>query len=219
MKNLATLKRMNSAIFEARNAYRKAVAGNLMETGELRVKGDDDNEESGYPEGKLLSVPDKHGYMVDCVYDAIKASEKGIEVHICYFDDCEEDCWQWASDLGFDDLDAIIDGIQWPEEVKKGEAEPENLVYVVHEYCIDDYETRWQDYNAYTYRENALAKLRDVKEQDMMPIVEEEGFEVHRDEPTHFEAGREGDYSRGCVCVKVVTTPLLDGKIMRKESA
>ena len=91
----------------------------------------------------------------------------------------------------------------------------QNLIYIVHEYCIDDYEYRWQDYNTYTSKENALAKLRDVKEQDMMPIVEEESFEIHRDDPTHFEAGYEGEYSRGCVCVKIVTTVLMDGTIKK----
>lgn len=90
-----------------------------------------------------------------------------------------------------------------------------NLIYIVHEYCIHDYEYRWQDYHAYTSEENALAKLRDIKEQDMMPIVEEENFEIDTDTPTHFEAGYKENYSRGCVCVKVITTPLLDGKIKK----
>lgn len=86
-------------------------------------------------------------------------------------------------------------------------------IYIVHELCIDNYETRWQDYHAYTNEANAKAKLRDIKEQDMVPIVEEENFEIRRDDPTHFEGGYKGDYSRGCVCVKIVTTPLEDGII------
>ena len=94
-----------------------------------------------------------------------------------------------------------------------------DLVYIVHELCIDDYETRWQDYHVYTKEENALKMFKSIKEHDMLPIVEDEGFEIHCDGPTHFEAGYEGEYSRGCVCVKIVTTPLLDGKIMRRKKS
>ena len=90
-----------------------------------------------------------------------------------------------------------------------------NLLYIVHELCIGDYETRWQDYHVYANEENALKRLRDIKEQDMLPIVEEESFVIDTDTPTHFEAGYEGEYSRGCVCVKVITTPLLDGQIKK----
>lgn len=86
-------------------------------------------------------------------------------------------------------------------------------IHIVHELCINDYETRWQDYHTFTNYGNALKKLRAIKEQDMMPIVAAENYEIHRDVPTHFEAGYEGDYSRGCVCVKIVTTPLLDGNL------
>ena len=85
-----------------------------------------------------------------------------------------------------------------------------NLLYIVHEYAIDDYEDRWNDYHIFYHKENAIKKLQDIKEQDMMPIVDEEGYEIHCDNETHFEAGIEGEYSRGCVCVKIITTPILD---------
>ena len=126
MKNLATLKNMNGAIWQAKNAYLKAVADNLKETGELKVISEDYDEDLGYPEGILLSIPNKHFYMVDCVFNYIKASEKGaIEVHICYFDDHEEEGWMQANELSFNDLDAIIDAIQWPDTITNGEAETE----------------------------------------------------------------------------------------------
>ena len=83
-------------------------------------------------------------------------------------------------------------------------------VFIVHEFCIDDYETRWQDYHVFHHESNALSKLKDIKEQDMMPIVDEEGYDIHCDRPRHFEAGIEGDFTKGCVCVRVIETPLLD---------
>lgn len=113
---------MNSEILKARNAYREAIAENLKETGELKLLADDYDEDLGYPEGVLLSVPDKHFNLVDCVYNAIKVTEKGgIEVHICYFDDQEEEGWQSANDLSFDDFDILADAIQWPENITNGE--------------------------------------------------------------------------------------------------
>lgn len=126
MKNLATLKNMNGAIWQAKNAYLKAVADNLKETGDLRVKSEDYDEDLGYPEGILLSIPDRHFDLVDCVFNAIKVTDKGaIEVHICYFDDQEEEGWMQANELSFNDLDAIIDAIQWPDTITDGEAEKE----------------------------------------------------------------------------------------------
>ena len=84
-------------------------------------------------------------------------------------------------------------------------------IYVVQEYRIHDYETIWHDTHAYRFESNALKKLQEIKEQDMMPIVEEESFEVHCDTPRHFEAGRVEDcYSKDSVCVKITETVVED---------
>ena len=86
-------------------------------------------------------------------------------------------------------------------------------VYIVHELCIDDYETRWQDYHVFHHESNALNRLKDIKEQDMMPIVEEYGFEISCDTPRHFEAGYDGEYSRGMVFARVIETEVEDYSI------
>ena len=83
-------------------------------------------------------------------------------------------------------------------------------IYVVQEYRIYDYETIWHDTHAYRFENNALKKLQDVKNQDMMPIVDEEGFEISSDTPRRFEAGREGDYWNQSVCVKITETVIED---------
>ena len=87
------------------------------------------------------------------------------------------------------------------------------ILYIVQEYCIQDWEIRWRDYHVYYHEHNALEKLRCIKEQDMMPIVDEENYNVHWDSPRHFEAGREGDFAKAMVCVRVIETPLLDYEI------
>lgn len=83
-------------------------------------------------------------------------------------------------------------------------------VFIVHEFRIDDYETRWQYYHVFHFEQNALNKLKEIKEQDMMPIVDDEGFEISCDSPRHFEAGYEGDYSRGMVFVRVIEETMSD---------
>lgn len=89
----------------------------------------------------------------------------------------------------------------------------EMKVYVVNEYQIRDYETVYQDTNVYYHKDNALRKLQDVKEQDFMPVIEDENFEISCDTPTHFEAGHEGEYSRGCVNIEIVETCIMDYSI------
>jgi hypothetical protein len=88
-------------------------------------------------------------------------------------------------------------------------------VYVVSAYRIDDYENVYDETRVYKFKSNALQKLQDIKNQDFMPIVEDEGFEIHCDNSTHFEAGYEGDYSRGCVCVKIVETNIEDAEVCK----
>lgn len=86
-------------------------------------------------------------------------------------------------------------------------------VYVVNETQIRDYETVYQNTTVFYHKDNALKKLQDVKEQDFMPVVEDEGFEISSDTPTHFEAGHEGEYSRGCVNIEIVETRIMDYSI------
>lgn len=83
------------------------------------------------------------------------------------------------------------------------------IYYMVHECEIHDYEER-HDYNLYKHRENAIKKLKDLRDQDHMPVVDEENYEIHCDTPTRFEAGFEGDFSRRSVCIKVVLMPVMD---------
>ena len=83
-------------------------------------------------------------------------------------------------------------------------------IYVVQEYRIHDYETIWHDTHAYRFESNALKKLQDVKNQDMMPIVDEESFDIDCDTERCFEAGLEGCYSKDSVCVKITETVIED---------
>jgi len=83
------------------------------------------------------------------------------------------------------------------------------MYYMVHEREIRNYEER-HDYILYKYEANAMKKLKDLKEQDHMPVVDEENYEIRHDTPTHFEAGFKGNYDRGSVCIKVVPMPVMD---------
>lgn len=119
---------MDQAIFKAMSDYLKSVAENLTETGELNILPCDYDEELGYPEGILLSVPNNNFDLVDCVYDKIKVNEQGrIELHICYFGDGADDSWQPISDLSFTDASIVIDAIKWPEQVASGEQEEKRV--------------------------------------------------------------------------------------------
>ena len=89
-------------------------------------------------------------------------------------------------------------------------------VFIVYEKCVQGYETRWEDYHVYCRATNALKKIQDVKTQDMMPIVEEENYEIRHDEPTRFEARSRYDGEKGYVCVKCVTALLEDGIVEHK---
>lgn len=84
------------------------------------------------------------------------------------------------------------------------------IVYVLNEKCIRNYEVQWHDTNVYHYRENALNKLKDIKEQNMMPIVEEESYKVFTDTSTKFEAGADGNKNRAYMCVEIIKTAILD---------
>ena len=83
-------------------------------------------------------------------------------------------------------------------------------IYIVQEYAIHNYEKRWNDTHAFVHRENALAKLRDIKNQDMMPIVEEESLKITKDTETEFLAGREGNFSKESVSVRIIETVIGD---------
>ena len=60
--------------------------------------------------------------------------------------------------------------------------------YMVHECEIRNYEER-HDYYLYKYEANAMKKLKDMRDQDHMPVVDEENYEIRHNTPTHFEAG------------------------------
>ena len=83
-----------------------------------------------------------------------------------------------------------------------------DLLYIVHEKCVHNYETRWEDYHAYSNKEIAAGKMEEIKSQDMMPIVEEENYEITCDEPNRFEARNKYSGEKGFVLVKIITTPL-----------
>ena len=83
-------------------------------------------------------------------------------------------------------------------------------IYIVHEVIIDDYETTANNFYPYVFRGNALNQLKSIKEQDLMPIVNDYGYEISIDDETYFEAGREGEYSRRSVCVQIIETEILD---------
>jgi hypothetical protein len=84
------------------------------------------------------------------------------------------------------------------------------IIYIVHSYYIDDYETYGEQYQAYVHKENAFKRLQDIKEQDFMPIVDDRDYDIERNSETIFEAGYDGEYSRGCVHVSITKTELLD---------
>ena len=83
------------------------------------------------------------------------------------------------------------------------------IYYMVIEREVRNYEER-HDYNLYKHQANAIKKLEDLKEQDHMPIVDEENYEIRHDTPTHFEAGFKGNYDRGSIYLKVVPMPVMD---------
>ena len=119
MKSLAIINSLESGSFTA------AVVENLKEVGkELTIIGDDDNEELGYPEGLLMSMQNKHGIMVDCVYDRIKIENDKVMLHQAYWDDGENDYWQHSEDIGTDNLLTIYSAIDWENYIPKGEDEP-----------------------------------------------------------------------------------------------
>ena len=86
-------------------------------------------------------------------------------------------------------------------------------LYIVKEECVQNYEVRWKDYHIYYHESNALKKLQDIKEQDMLPIVDEENYVVQCDRPRHYEAGRDNFFDKSRVCVRIIETPLEDFEI------
>ena len=124
MKDLAIINSLESGIWTAKRAFTAAVVENLKEIGKvLTIVGDGDNEELGYPEGLLMSMQNKHGIMVDCVYDLIKMDGDKVMLHQSYWDDGEDDYWQHSEDIGTDDLLTIYSAIDWEDFIPKGESE------------------------------------------------------------------------------------------------
>ena len=129
MKTLAELKSLNHETTNARRTYLNAVVETLKEVGkELPVVDSDYDPDMGYPEGLLLAVPNKHGNLVDCVYDRIKVENDAVKVHIAYWDDGTEDSWQYAGDIPYNDLLDIYSSIDWGRSIKKGTAGEEKVM-------------------------------------------------------------------------------------------
>lgn len=193
---------MNGAIWQAKNAYLKAVADNLKETGELRVISGDYDEDLGYPEGILLSIPDRHFNLVDCVFNAIKVTDKGaIEVHICYFDDQEEEGWMQANELSFNEMDAIIAAIQWPDTITDGEAEEYEDIYIYFEELLYDYELISRHIAIYKTLEQ-VQKVFDEAVAKERAQAEENGWEIGTDHNKCFEAYPEGSWGTSHVTIE-----------------
>jgi len=83
-------------------------------------------------------------------------------------------------------------------------------IYIVQSQRISDYETLNDTTDVYVHKSNALKKLQDIKNQDFMPIVKEEGFAIVTDDDYHFEAGRRGLSSQDRVSVTITETNVLD---------
>ena len=83
-------------------------------------------------------------------------------------------------------------------------------IYIVQSQRINDYETLNATTDAYIHKSNALQKLQDIKNQDFMPIVKEEGFAIVTDDDYNFKAGRKGLSSQDSVTITITETNVLD---------
>lgn len=159
MKTLSELRALDYEIMNARNRYWTAIRETLKEVGkELRVVSEDYDEDLGYPEGLLLSVPNKHGIMVDCVYDRIKMDGERIKVHIAYWDDSTEDYWQSADEIGYNDLLDIYSAIDWDGNVKEGESEDRKLM------VLCSYDEDYAEHNNHLIIDESYLKTERGKE-------------------------------------------------------
>ena len=84
------------------------------------------------------------------------------------------------------------------------------LVYIVHQYYIRNGETQWKDHSVYQQLSNALRKMTDIKAEDILPIVEEENYEVYYNTPTCYKAGRKDDFFQGYIGVEIIKTSIED---------
>ena len=153
MKNLATLKSMDSKVITATQALRQAIYENLKELAvEVPVRSDEDLQAEDCPDydpterkGLYVYGPGKHYSLDEYRIDAVKAGEHGIICHYCERNEREADGWDALEE--FYDCENILDCIQWPESIDHGEAEEEhgkqiNLDYdagdIVTWHCDDD---------------------------------------------------------------------------------
>ena len=134
MKNLATLKNMDSKAITATQALRQAIYENLKELAvEVPVRSDEDLQAEDCPDydpterkGLYVYGPGKHYSLDEYRIDAVKAGEHGIICHYCEWSECEADGWDALEE--FYDCENILDCIQWPESIDQGEAEQEQDV-------------------------------------------------------------------------------------------
>ena len=83
-------------------------------------------------------------------------------------------------------------------------------IYIVQSQRISDYETLNVTTDAYIHKSNALQKLQDIKNQDFMPIVEEEGFAIVADDDYNFKAYRKVLSPQDSVSVTITETNVHD---------
>ena len=201
MKNLATLRNSYKGIRQARNQWAQAIIENLKEMGkEIKVLGDYYDPEDGWPEGLHIVIMDDDNYPQDIVIDSVKYEEKecsNIAVHLCYWDPNKCDQWWSISDFSSDDADTILLAIQWPESVKQGEAQA-NEIEVLFAVDSEDNtkqaicatsEANWQDGSK---REAIDKAVRDFLG-DILTEYIEDPYEAHINDKSEDEKKAEFD--------------------------
>ena len=198
MKSKETLRNMTYAIDTAKATYWNAVKQNLIELDkDLRIVDEDRDEELGYPDGLLLSVHNKHGQLVDCVYDMVKAKGDKVYFHQAYWDDGDDDYWQSSDDIAYDNLTILCDYIEWPEDMG-GDEEPEYVWVFTGEQAWDG---EYADVivHAFTTEDAAVKYMHDFLlddggDESIRQYVERKDWEVEIDVPMLYRAFKQGYY-------------------------
>jgi hypothetical protein len=55
-----------------------------------------------------------------------------------------------------------------------------------------------------------MRKMADAKVEHILPIVEEENYEVYYNTPTCYKAGRKDDFFQGYIGVEIIKTSIQD---------
>ena len=185
MKSAKSIQNMYDNVLKAKRELWNAVSKNLVELGrEFEIVGDGDNEELGYPEGLLMSIPNKHGIEVDCVYDRVKVENGRVLFHQSYWDDGEDDYWQHSEDIGMNDLIELCGSIDWADALK--DVEDDADMYAVTYVGLS--ENEW-DANGYSEVavfdtiEKAKAKLQTWKDSEIENLkAEGRTYEITNDD-------------------------------------